>query len=278
MKKLVALLSLALLCLAGCGEKECVEHQWEAATCERPATCTVCGQTEGAALGHNWQAADCISAKICTVCSATEGEALGHDWQPANYQTPAICKACSITEGTCLEPGFAEHNVEVITVQLGVQYDYLAACYVQGYTTLGKVSWDDYQIFDGDEAHPAMEGYQWHSVTLQITFSDRNALKYGFVVNTALDDYYWYATQTGDGYNDQFSVFYQGKQYDQCLRANGQGSVSEWVDNTCVYTATFAWRVPVDYDGHLILLHNGAGDLEEKLQTGSEDILVFKFQ
>ncbi len=278
MKKIVALLlSLALLCLAGCAQEECV-HQWSEATCEMPKICTLCGMIDGQPLGHNWQEADCDSVKTCTVCQVTEGEALGHAWLPANYQAPATCRTCAVTEGECLQPGFAAYPVNVINVQLGVQYDYLAACYVQGYTTMGKICWDDYQIFESDETHAAVDGYQWHSITVRITFSDRNAQKYGFVVNTALDDYYWYSSQTADGYTDQFTVSYNGKLYDQCLRANGYGSVSEWVDNTCVYTATFAWRVPVGYDGHLILFYNGAGDVEDMLQSGSENILVFKFE
>lgn len=305
MKRIFVLICLImLLCLVACGKEECREHQWNAAACDRPATCAVCGitegtapghqwlpadcdtaktceichATEGEALGHSWQDATCETASICSVCSAVSGEALGHDWLPANYQAPATCRTCAATDGECLRPGFAAYGVNVISVQLGVQYDYLADCYVQGYTTLGKLWWDDYQIFASDETHAAVEGYVWHSVTVHISFSDRNAQKYGIVVQTALDDYYWYSSQTGNGYTDQFTVSYYGQLYDRCLRANGQGSVSEWVDNACVYTATFAWRVPVDYDGHMILFYSGAGDLADMLQKGDEGILVFKFE
>ena len=53
-------------------------HSWNAADCDTPKTCTLCGKTEGSALGHNWDAADCTTPKTCTVCGATEGAALGH--------------------------------------------------------------------------------------------------------------------------------------------------------------------------------------------------------
>lgn len=302
MKRIITLLLLlALLCLSGCGE---CEHQWQDANCEHAKTCALCGITEGEALGHSWQAADCVTAKICAVCEKTEGEALGHTWksadcvtaktctvclvtdgeplghamQPANYQAPATCVACGVTEGACLVPEFTQYPVNVITVQLGVKYDYKTACYIQGHTTVGKLWWDDYQVFTSDETHEAVEGYEWHSVTVRIAFSDKDARKYGFVVQAALDDYYWYSAQTENGYTDQFAVSYNGVVYDQCLRANGYGSVSEWVDNTCTYTATYAWRVPVGYDGHLILFYNAAEDPGELLESGDESILVFRFE
>ena len=51
MKKLtVCLLLIAMFAslLVGC----CTSHQWEAATCDAPATCRKCGETEGEALSH----------------------------------------------------------------------------------------------------------------------------------------------------------------------------------------------------------------------------------
>lgn len=301
MKRYFPLLLLALLlCLAGCGE---CEHQWSDATCELPKTCTLCGATEGVAFGHSWQSADCERAKTCVICQKTEGEALGHSWQdadcltaktcslcghtegdalghsilPANYQTAATCSACGYTEGELLTPKFAEYSVAVIPAKLGVEYDYLADCYIQGYTTLGKLVWEDYQVFSSDDTHPGVEGYEWHQVTVRITFSDRNAQKYGIVVHSALDDYYWYTAQTQDGYTDQFTVSYNGQLFDQCLRANSYGTISPWENNSCSYTATFAWRVPVDYDGHLILFYRGMADVDEGLKQGDADMLVFRF-
>lgn len=44
-------------------------HNWKAATCTAPKTCSGCGQTEGSALGHSWT----VSGKgmKCTRCSLT---------------------------------------------------------------------------------------------------------------------------------------------------------------------------------------------------------------
>ena len=123
MKKLIALLfALALVfTLAACG----CEHEFAAADCVNPATCTLCGETEGEALGHVWMAATCETpktcencgvtdgepkghsmveatceeAKHCETCKMTEGEALGHAWLDATTETPKTCETCATTEG-----------------------------------------------------------------------------------------------------------------------------------------------------------------------------------
>ncbi len=252
-------------------------HSWKAADCENPETCMDCSATRGEALGHTWQAASCIAPAVCSVCSATGEEALGHTLSAPNFQSPACCLVCGYSEGECLTPKFQEYPVQVIVAQMGQQFPYETACYTPGYTTIGTLWWEDHQVFEGDAEYEAIEGYQWHRVTLKITFSDRNAYKYGFVVQPALDDYYWYAAETENGYDDRFTVNYNGILYDQCLRANSQATLSEWKDNTCTYTATYAWRVPVGYDGHLILLLPAGADVTQLLENGDESLLIFKF-
>lgn len=252
-------------------------HSWKAADCENPETCMDCSATRGEALGHSWQGASCIAPAVCTVCSATGEEALGHTLGAPNFQAPAACQVCGHSEGECLTPKFEEYSVKVIIPEMGQEFDYETACYTPGYTTTGILWWEDYKVFDGDENHEVIEGYQWHMVTLKIQFSDRNAYKYGFVVQPALDDYYWYSAETENGYDDAFTVSFHGILYDQCLRANSQAKLSEWKDNTCTYTATYAWRVPVGYDGHLILLLPAGADASQLLESGDDSILVFKF-
>ena len=88
--------------ICGATEGEALGHDWTAADCDTPKTCKVCGATEGSALGHDWTAADCDTPKTCKVCGATEGEALGHDWTAADCDTPKTCKVCGATEGEAL--------------------------------------------------------------------------------------------------------------------------------------------------------------------------------
>ena len=82
MKKTFCIFLMLVLCVAlsACG----CDHQWQAANCEHPKTCTLCGKTEGEPLDHSWQEADCEHPRTCTLCGKTEGEALGHsggEWE-----------------------------------------------------------------------------------------------------------------------------------------------------------------------------------------------------
>ena len=58
--------------------KAVTSHNWKAATCTDPKTCTICGATEGTALGHNWNAATCTDPKTCARCGTTEGTTIPH--------------------------------------------------------------------------------------------------------------------------------------------------------------------------------------------------------
>ena len=55
-------------------------HIWLDATCTTPKTCSVCGETQGAALGHRWVEATCSAPKSCTNCGATSGNATDHSY------------------------------------------------------------------------------------------------------------------------------------------------------------------------------------------------------
>lgn len=101
MRKNILLYALAMaliLLLAGCGCK----HEWYAATCSAPKTCSLCGETEGEPLPHTWQEATCAKAKTCTVCQTTEGEPLPHTWKNATCTDAKICTVCEATEGAAL--------------------------------------------------------------------------------------------------------------------------------------------------------------------------------
>ena len=106
---LVLLLSAALLCLlVGC---EC-DHEWNAATCQIPKTCTKCGATEGGLASHRYNGATCTQPSTCQVCSATQGVAPGHVWKDATCETPETCKICHLTQGTPLGHDLVPVNLE----------------------------------------------------------------------------------------------------------------------------------------------------------------------
>lgn len=100
MKRLTALLLALMLVLAltACG----CEHEFAAADCVNPPTCTLCGETEGTPLGHVWMAATCDDPKTCEVCGTTEGEAKGHSMVDATCEEAKHCENCDLTEGEAL--------------------------------------------------------------------------------------------------------------------------------------------------------------------------------
>ena len=54
-------------------------HDWTDATCAKPKTCKVCGETRGSKSSyHDWEYATCTKPKTCKVCGKTEGKADGH--------------------------------------------------------------------------------------------------------------------------------------------------------------------------------------------------------
>ena len=87
-----------------CGEeRETDGHRWNGATCDKPKTCEICGETEGSAEGHKWAAATCDTPKRCRTCGKTDGAALGHkpDADDGDCTTDILCSRCDIvvTEG-----------------------------------------------------------------------------------------------------------------------------------------------------------------------------------
>lgn len=68
----------ALLLITVIAASTICRHEWVAATCTTPETCSKCGKTQGEALGHSWMDATCTTPKTCSICGATDGKALGH--------------------------------------------------------------------------------------------------------------------------------------------------------------------------------------------------------
>ena len=102
---LVLVLSLPL---TGCG----CDHEWYAASCSAPKTCSLCGATEGEALPHTWQEATCTTPKTCSVCKATEGSVAAHKWQEATCTTPKTCSVCKKVEGKVAAHKWQEATTE----------------------------------------------------------------------------------------------------------------------------------------------------------------------
>ncbi len=250
-------------------------HSWTDATCTAPKTCSLCQETEGEALSHNWTDATCAAPKTCSRCQATEGEALSHAMAPANHQQPATCTLCGYAEGEKLTAFYAEKGVTAIRVENGKVYDYATACYTKPQkTTVGKLSWEDHQVFTEKEGYEAKDGYVWHTATLKIVYSDKNAQNYGFQVALGVDNYY-----TGDttGFTDDgsapFQILFNGKE-EECLMIADKDAVSEWKDGACTYSRPYAWRVPAGFDGIVVLFYH-AGLVEDDIYGMTDPAPLF---
>ena len=85
----------------------CTEKGEKTRTCQREG-CNAKETEEIAASGHQWNAATCTAPKTCSVCSTTDGNALGHtfgDWsvtKAAGYVTQGkethTCSVCNAAE------------------------------------------------------------------------------------------------------------------------------------------------------------------------------------
>ena len=140
MKKLTLILLsvLMIVTLAACGSKKCEQHvyddcadtecnvcgdkrdsmhSWNAADCDTPKTCTVCGATEGSALGHkpSDDDGDCTTGITCTVCGTTTTPAReSHTGGTATCTEKALCTVCSTAYGAIDANNHIDENTDHI--------------------------------------------------------------------------------------------------------------------------------------------------------------------
>lgn len=283
-----------------CGEVEgeALGHAWVDATCSAPKTCSVCGATEGETLEHVWVDASCSAPKTCSVCGATEGEALEHTLTEANYQQEATCKICGETVGEPLQADFEKYNVTENFVELDKEYNCVVACNDDSSrTTNAKIIFSDYQTFtsgtpetSGDillniEELPQVSDYEYKSVYVTVKFSDENAIKYGASVTFNFEDYYDVvgtaesSKNMDDGWS-QWTANWNGTDYTECIA----GSFYGWntnSDDTYSFNAVYIVRMPVGYDGCVLVFRNGQveyGDDQYIYDIDNADTVFFRFE
>ena len=268
--KLIAIIStLSLFILSGC----CREHQWVDATCDAPKTCSECGKTEGEKLEHIWEEATCAAPKTCTLCGITEGEPLAHtEGTPANYQSGALCSVCGYEMSEKLAPDFETMSIPGTFIELNQTLPYLTACYEDpSVLTTGKASAIEYERFDSDETHEAVDGYEWIKFTWQVTYDDENANNYGFMTGPCFEDYYSPknhddTTVVLDENEDRssFTANWNGQDYPECITEYGYWDWGDgWGETSITGTCTSYARVPKGFDGYVYGLRNRAKEWAE---------------
>ena len=268
-------------CLKG-GETdgEPLGHKWIEATCTEPKTCSICGETEGQALGHTWVEATCTEPKTCSVCNETEGEALGHTLTKANYQQAAVCQVCGESVGEPLQADFEKYGFSITEAELDVAYPYITQCYRNpDFTTVGSVTFSDYEVFTSDNDHEAVDGCEWRAVTITFRFDDENAREYGYTWNYKRYNYY--------DMSDHWTINYNGIDYPDCKFYDFNVVSQGWENHIATVVIHQCALVPTGYDGAMLTTYHtkyrSLGDDSsvtnlEKIKTFLEDENAISFR
>ena len=314
-KACLTIVVLCVLFLAGC---QC-SHEWVEADCTTPKTCSLCGETEGEPIGHTWVEASCTAPKTCSVCGETEGEALPHTWVEPNYQDPKTCSVCGATEGEPLTASFRQHEIEInlyenkhrYTDNSSTQRDPFAlvtTCNDGIHKTTGDLYVCDYRIFESDETHLPVSGYEWRAVDFIAEFSDENVIKYGGSFQFACCDFY--STGDEEALEEDYSAFdvsdsewdylsdtafgfyvnYHGEDY-PCVRTTNTNVETEYRykmdrenEKKKVYVVTISVYCcePIGYDGVVLMLYDtanrGGSDGARFYDVIDENTLFFRME
>lgn len=279
-KKWLQVICTIILCfiLTGCGH----EHTWVEASCTEPKTCSECGETEGEPLEHSWVEATCAEPKHCSECGVTEGEPLEHTLTEANYQQPATCEVCGATVGEPLQPEFEKYGL-TCNAELDVEYPYTTLCYQNhNYTTTGRVTFTDYEIFTSDDTHEPLEGYEWRAVTTTVIFDDENEAEYGSEQSIGISDYYDIVgyEDSFDNTNNTHSISYNGTDYSDVHWEYDELSDGEWINGASTWSIRIYFRVPIGYDGAIIAWYSSANRKEDTYLYDllDENSIVFRLK
>lgn len=212
-------------------------------------------------VSHTWLDATCTEPEACSVCGATQGEALGHNMTEANYQIPATCTVCGVTEGDVLTPSFVEHGVELSAYE--GTYDCIFSTHTEReLDTVGHVTLIDHQVFASDETHPAKEGCEYRTATLDVLYDDENAWTYGNGMRYTYQtlDYYSKNVNTQGGSSvkvtDSFIMNFMGEDHEVTFEMWSE--FGEWQSNGSIHgTIHFEALAPVGYDGVVVTVFDG---------------------
>lgn len=232
-------------------------HAFAPATCTKPRTCTRCQATEGEPLGHTLTAATCTRVAACTRCHATFGETAGHRYADATFQSPAVCVFCGRQVGDPLPP-LAPTLGLAPNMQVGNAYAYTTAgCTDAAAGVTGTASILRYEILSCDATFPAVEGYEWRVVTVQLAFSGDDAAQYGVVSAATIGDYYTADVAIAEAENgDSIGMLQIDGAPTLCTIRTEAETEGGWYGRTLRFTWREGVCVPVGYDGVLFLLYD----------------------
>ena len=221
---------------------------------------------------HEWKDATCLDPRTCVTCGGTEGAPLGHDAPEANYQDPSVCAVCGATVADILEPGMVRHGITQFA-ELGVTYPYTTLCLnsKEHYTTC-ELTFTEYRIFESSEEWPAVEGYEYRQLVLEIVASDQNARSYGISPSYNIEDHYDIELLDDTSYYDEeadysvYSVSYHGELMEVTFWSTYSWSGWKWANDRGMTvnraTTVYTYLVPVGYDGVVLGVRNSGMEID----------------
>lgn len=169
---------------------------------------------------------DIYDASGLDVLGTTDGE---EDFQPAEEP---------------IQPDFEKYGFSCTAAELDVAYPYETQCNDNpDYTTVGSVTFSDYEVFISDDTHEALDGYEWRAVTMTYTFDDDNAWEYGYTWSFYSYDYY---NMQADGIINFNGIDYPEAKHSFEVLENG------WNGKVATVVCRKYARVPIGYDGIMV--------------------------
>ncbi|MBE6126311.1 MAG: hypothetical protein E7186_08335 [Erysipelotrichaceae bacterium] len=194
-----------------------------------------------------------------------------HQWNDANYQQPSTCSICHETRGLPLQADFDAYGIDGF-VKTEQATAYITRCDEEDLPAEGTFTVVSDSVIASDETHQALNGYNWHIITMTIDMEDPNSNEYGFLYNYFITDFYdiagfemsYKANESG---SNSFTVNYNGQDYDKCL-CQSVTSSSNWTKRNDGFTKTVTIvmniLIPEGYDGIVVGVRNSGLNTEGK--------------
>ncbi len=258
---------------------EALGHTWVEATYAEPKTCSVCGETEGEPSAHTWVEATCAEAKHCSICGEIEGEPLEHTLTEANYQQPATCEVCGETVGKPLQVDFEKYGL-VCNAEQNMEYPIVVPFSENLTMAAGKAIFSDYEVFDSDDTHEALEGYEWRAITVTDVLDADDVLFYydkGSYPVPIITDYYYDFTNTYNESTDTYTLNYNGADYTD-VKFDFEALQNDWNGDILSLQMRYWCRVPKGYDGLVTTVHMSSEDEDVTVADLNGDNAFFRLK
>ena len=195
-------------------------------------------------------------------------------------------------EDNSITRGF-ENSGYSINMTLGVPYPYKTVTADDPpLKIIGEITVSDFRIFESYEGYPAIEGYEFMSYKILLTFSDDNVLNSGVrfrhfgICYYSFDPSSIFRLYTDSPESDipgfriaLDPIYFNGNEYEIMFKSDLIRE--EWVGTTAYIERVYTILVPIGYDGRMHVFYNAANRRTEETQAPADvidsDSLIIRF-